>query len=237
MARRKKKQTSGPKQTRPEKFHAPFAGLKKRLPLSPLPSDTSPPSEPEPKTLPENEDALFAQAMTGVTPMSDRDRGPVPPRPEFDRPPIRINPQLQEDLEVLAQLAEMVHGSAPLDIRFSDEYVEGFAPGLNPELAERLRQGAFPVQDYVDLHGLGKDEARVAAENFIRGSRVKGFRSVLVVHGRGLGSRDHVPVLKKEVVDALSRKRFRSQVLGFCTARPVDGGTGALYVLLTRWRG
>jgi DNA-nicking Smr family endonuclease len=237
MARRKKKPTPGPKQAPPQRFHAPFAGLKKRLPLSPPPSDPPPPPEPEFQTLPENEDDLFAQAMTGVTPLNDRDRGPVPPRPGFDGPPIRINPQLQEDLEVLAQLADMVHGSAPLDIRFSDEYAEGFAPGLNPELAERLRQGAFPVQDYIDLHGLGRDEARVAVDEFVRGSRVKGYRSVLIVHGRGLGSRDQVPVLKKVVVDALSRKRFRSQVLGFCTARPVDGGAGALYVLLTRWRG
>jgi DNA-nicking Smr family endonuclease len=235
MARRKKKTTPQRKKDASEKFNAPFAGLKK-LSLSPPPDASPPPPVQEIEKPPEDEDDLFARAMTGVTPLAGQGRR-TPPPPGLDRPAIRINPQLQEDLEVLARLAEMVDGSAPLDIRFSDEYVEGFAPGLNPELAERLRQGAFPVQDYVDLHGLDRDEAKDEVQEFISRSRVKGLRSVLIVHGRGLGSIDQVPVLKTEVVNALSRKRFRSQVLGFCTARPTDGGTGAIYVLLTRWRG
>jgi DNA-nicking Smr family endonuclease len=29
--------------------------------------------------------------------------------------------------------------------------------------------------------------------------------------------------------------RQRDDVLAFCSARPVDGGTGAIYVLLKRW--
>ena len=74
-------------------------------------------------------------------------------------------------------------------------------------------------------------------ERFLRHSRTLGYRSVLIVHGRGLGSQGQEPVLKKAVVGWLSKKSFRSRVLGFCTARPVDGGAGALYVLLTRWRG
>ncbi len=238
MARRKKKSPPRSKAAAAGGFHTPFAGLKKKLVIQEPPDDlpvaeTSLETEPDP----EDDRTLFARAMADVSPLDGRRRTQAAPRPSAAGPRIRLDPQLQEDLEVLARLADLVNGTAPLDIRFTDEYVEGFAPGLNPELVERLRQGVFPVQDYIDLHGLSVDEARGEVERFLGRSRTRGYRSVLIVHGRGLGSQGKVPVLKKAVVGWLSKKSFRSQVLGFCTARPLDGGAGALYVLLTRWRG
>jgi len=65
-------------------------------------------------------------------------------------------------------------------------------------------------------------------------ARQDGKRCVLVVHGRGLHSKDQRPVLKEAVVNWLGRTGLRKQVLAFCTARPYDGGAGALYVLLRR---
>ena len=50
-----------------------------------------------------------------------------------------------------------------------------------------------------------------------------------IVHGKGLRSRQGQPVLKVKVNHWL---RQREEVLAFCSARPVDGGTGAVYVLL-----
>ena len=57
---------------------------------------------------------------------------------------------------------------------------------------------------------------------------------MLVVTGRGLNSTDQVPVLKEGVQQWLTRGRVSKQVLGFCTAKPKDGGAGAIYVLLRR---
>jgi DNA-nicking Smr family endonuclease len=57
---------------------------------------------------------------------------------------------------------------------------------------------------------------------------------VLVVHGRGLHSKDQLPILKDSLRTWLSTARFGRHVLAFATARPVDGGAGALYVLLRR---
>ena len=57
---------------------------------------------------------------------------------------------------------------------------------------------------------------------------------MLVVTGRGLHSKDQLPVLKEGVQQWLTRGRATKQVLGFCTARPKDGGAGAVYVLLRR---
>jgi DNA-nicking Smr family endonuclease len=52
---------------------------------------------------------------------------------------------------------------------------------------------------------------------------------VRIIHGKGLGSGPKGPVIKQKLGGWL---RQRKNVLAFCSARPVDGGTGALYVLL-----
>ena len=55
------------------------------------------------------------------------------------------------------------------------------------------------------------------------------LRCVRVIHGKGLRSGPAGPVLKHAVSDWLARI---DSVAAFATARPEDGGTGALYVLL-----
>jgi DNA-nicking Smr family endonuclease len=54
---------------------------------------------------------------------------------------------------------------------------------------------------------------------------------VRIIHGKGNGSVQRRPVLKGKVNHWLQQ---RDEVLAFCSARPVDGGTGAVYVLLKR---
>jgi len=55
------------------------------------------------------------------------------------------------------------------------------------------------------------------------------IRCVRIVHGKGLGSVNKEPVLKNKVMRWLVQ---REEVLAFCQARPNDGGSGALIVLL-----
>ena len=50
-----------------------------------------------------------------------------------------------------------------------------------------------------------------------------------VIHGKGIGSKNREPVLKTKVKHWLTR---REEVLAYCQARPADGGSGALVVLL-----
>jgi DNA-nicking Smr family endonuclease len=52
---------------------------------------------------------------------------------------------------------------------------------------------------------------------------------VRVVHGKGLGSPGKTPVLKAKVQSWLIQK---NQVMAYVQARPVEGGAGALLVLL-----
>jgi DNA-nicking Smr family endonuclease len=51
-----------------------------------------------------------------------------------------------------------------------------------------------------------------------------------------LNSRDAAPVLRESLKGWLARGRLARSVLAFATARPHDGGPGAVYVLLRRDR-
>jgi DNA-nicking Smr family endonuclease len=71
-------------------------------------------------------------------------------------------------------------------------------------------------------------------DRYLREARNQGKRCVLVVHGRGLHSKDQLPVLKDALRNWLASARFGRHVLAFASARQVDGGAGAIYVLLRR---
>ncbi|HET6629363.1 MAG TPA: Smr/MutS family protein [Woeseiaceae bacterium] len=95
----------------------------------------------------------------------------------------------------------------------------------------RLARGGFSVQAATDLHGMTVAEARGNLRDFLDDARRRGYTCVRVVHGKGLGSGTRGPVLKRKVDHWL---RQWDGVLAFVSARQVDGGTGALYVLLRK---
>ena len=178
-----------------------------------------------------SEENYFLEAMSDVAPLPE-DRGRVTPTPARDLSP--PYPPGKADLEVLAHLSELVSGVADMDITFSDEFMEGAVQGVDRKLMDRLRKGEFPVQDYVDLHGLNQEEAELSVQNFLLDSYRHGLRCVLLIHGRGLNSENHIPVLKRRVPIWLNRSPVKKIILAFSTAKPYDGGTGAIYVLLRK---
>jgi DNA-nicking Smr family endonuclease len=190
----------------------------------------APPPPPKAKKGPKlseaDEAALFYSAMDGVQQITNRGEAPAPnPRlPEL----------IDENAEALAELSELVAGQGDFDITGGDEYFEGAGPGIDRNLLRSLRRGDFSVQGQLDLHGMTQAAARDAVERFLADSRRAKKRCVLIVHGRGLNSKDQIPVLKESVRAWLSQKRVGNMVLAFATARPQDGGTGAVYVLLRR---
>ena len=213
-------------------FHNPFERLKERLPppgprkrtVSPPPPPPDPPAAP-----PASDEDLWRAATTGVRPVArGSDRVAPPP------PPPAAGKFWHPDLEAVDELRALVRGDAPFDLADSDEYIEGWVHGLDHGVVRKLRRGEFAVQAHLDLHGLTREEAKRELDAFLRASRNAGKRCVLVVHGRGMHSRDQVPVLKEALRSWLATARFARQVLAFATARPVDGGPGAIYVLLRR---
>lgn len=115
------------------------------------------------------------------------------------------------------------------------EQIEGRASGADDALLRRLRNGEFPPDARVDLHGLHAPAARRAVQEAIARVAALGKRCVLVVHGRGRHSESE-PVLKDALLEWLAERPQGERVLAFTSARGRDGGVGATYVLLRRER-
>jgi len=177
----------------------------------------------------EDEGALFRRHMSGVSPLERTAQVPAEaPAGAADLP------RVDEDAEAMACLADLVSGAGEFDIADSDEYIEGLSHGLDRRLLKKLKRGFFAVQAHLDLHGKTRAEAKELVARFLEASRRDRRRCVLIVHGRGLNSKDQIPVLKEALRVWLVRGRIGRSVLGFCTARPTDGGAGAVYVLLRK---
>jgi len=178
-----------------------------------------------------DETSLFLKEMEGVTPFSKPNKrlyfGPS------NRTPL---PQRDKDQSSLERLDRIVKGCEPIDIVYHDDFVEVQVPVVGKDIMSKLREGKFSYQAYLDLHGLSKEEAEKELLSFILRSYSLGLRCVLVIHGKGNNSKGKEPILKEMVPKWLQRSPVRKLVLAFCSARPYDGGTGALYVLLRRWR-
>ncbi|MBW4051246.1 MAG: DNA mismatch repair protein MutS [Proteobacteria bacterium] len=102
--------------------------------------------------------------------------------------------------------------------------------GIQTSELRKLRRGDYRVQGEIDLHGLTVAEAKQVLREFLAHALMRQWRCVRIIHGKGLRSGHRGPVLKA-MVGAVLRKV--GPVLAFVSARPVDGGTGAVYVLLS----
>jgi DNA-nicking Smr family endonuclease len=234
--RRKRKRTrieSARKRTENDKnlSNRPFEGQLKDLTGIDKRTESDLAASPPDEKVEESEEDLFQQAMKEVLPLSDGRRKIV--RSPLRREESPDHQQSQEERE-RQYLSDLVRDSSAWDISFSDEYMVGAVPGVGPKIMRRLKRGEFSVQDYIDLHGLKKKEAEAVVGEFIIKCYHRGLRCVLVVHGRGLGSVDHQPAIKRELPVWFRRGMLKRIVLAFVTARPCDGGAGALYVLLKK---
>lgn len=215
--------------------HQPFRHLDKMLPRA-VPTPARPRTRPLARAAvlpaPRDDEALFQHVMADVRPLHPRERervaSPVPASP--------ARAVTHADAEALAELCDLVGGTAPFDISDGDEHIEGAIVGLDPRLLRRLRKGEFAYQAHLDLHGLIVEEARRAVEEFLTRVHQAGKRCVLIVHGRGHNSKDQIPVLKHRLTTWLARGHWSRLILAFTSARACDGGAGALYVLLRRRR-
>lgn len=246
-----------------EPFHTPFQQLKEQLrqvvpaaapvavalpaspsparPLSSLPvtaeqqgmplSPGGPKTSSSPGLQIRQENTIFLQAMAEVMPLPTDPRGRVEkPRPV----PIYAPPPLAEAPDELSELRDLVEGRGAFTLQYTDEYMEGVAPGVDVRLAQRLHRGDYAVQAHYDLHGHTVEEAHLAVTQFLTRSYATGRRCILLIHGRGRNSKDNRPVLKEQVQIWLSHGRLSRMVLAFATAPATDGGAGAVCVLLRR---
>lgn len=212
-------------------FNPAFKGLHSKIKSSQEAIEKSESDESKTEKPEQDENPSFLEAMSNVTPLPGNKTRVTRYHGTNTRP---AHPTPGGDQEAMAHLYDLIKGTEELDITFSDEYMKGSVKGFSRKLMKRLKNGEFPVQDYIDLHGLSKADAEIKVRDFLVQSQRLGLRCVLIVHGRGLNSPDSFPVLKERLPTWLNRGPIKKIVLAFCTAKPYDGGTGAIYVLLRK---
>jgi DNA-nicking Smr family endonuclease len=172
----------------------------------------------------DHESRVFREAMRGVR----RLERPAAPRRVAPKPPPKARFTRADQKEVLRESLEGPIDEATLstgdELSFRRDHV--------PEsVITRLRRGQFVIGDEIDLHGMTAVEARLALREFVAAARKKRMGCVRVIHGKGRRSGPRGPVLKNVVNQWLRRTE---DVLAFASARAVDGGSGAVYVLLSK---
>lgn len=170
---------------------------------------------------PDDRDA-FRKAIRDAQPLNwDRVHHEPPRPPALPR---------QRWKDEASALRESMRGPPLLDLHLEGgDEAAWLRSGLPPSVLRDLRRGRWVTQAAVDLHGMNRDEARVAVGVFLTESVDAGRRCIRVVHGKGLGSPGRDPVLKRLVLGWLAQRR---EVLAFCQARAVEGGAGAVIALL-----
>jgi len=112
--------------------------------------------------------------------------------------------------------------------------------GWDKNSARRMMRGKMRIDARLDLHGYHQREAYSVLLDFISSSVELKKRCVLVITGKGLHHKKEnglqTGVLRKMVPIWLNEEPNRGQILGFSEAKPFDGGSGALYVMLKRHR-
>ena len=173
-----------------------------------------------------DEDKILWQRVTQqVTPMPGRLQKTAVSTPA--RQPAKIldgalkKPQFRPLTAVPKPPAMLVK---PVDLR------QGDRAGLDRRTQRRLFRGDIPIERRLDLHGHTAARAQVKLQSFIEDAAYSGCRCVLVITGKGAG------VLQFHVPNWLKRAPLSGLVLALAEARRADGGSGAFYVLLRRWR-
>jgi DNA-nicking Smr family endonuclease len=165
---------------------------------------------------------LFRRTMSDAKPLRSEARIEPPAR----KPKPRARFTRADEKEALR---ESLQGDLDTMESSNAESMRYHRQSVGRRTMRKLARGKYSVQDEIDLHGMTVDEAKPRLVDFIDNSVRKGHLCVRVVHGKGLGSGDRGPVLKSAVNRWL---RKWDSVLAFVSARQVDGGTGAIYVLL-----
>lgn len=172
---------------------------------------------------------------------------PLDPRrtlPEPETPPAKPQHPKRKDSG---------HGSAPpvMPVRKPAPSSPPPLGGVDRRTQRRLLRGDVEIDARLDLHGESIATARVKLLGFVAEGARRGFRTVLVITGKGpspfarhtLHGLDHYHAPEREgrirrlATEWFSEPEFRAHVTAFQPAHPRHGGGGAFYVRLRRPKG
>lgn len=179
----------------------------------------APAGEPEAKRSSPDREAL-RDAFAGVEPLRGKKKRVMP---EPSAPPSGPTRAPRKRARSASRLSVA---------RDPDGFVVAQRPNTHPSILETLESPHLDIQDECDLHGLTVKEAERAVLGFIRRSRERGHRWLLVIVGKGLHSPRGEATLRDHVIHTLSAGAASEYVLAFRSASRRHGGSGALAVRL-----
>lgn len=152
---------------------------------------------------------------------------PPPTRPKPSPPAPRRAVRAAMPLAGTASCPPAIKTPDPVDLRAGEH------AGIDKSTRRRLAQGQLAIESRLDLHGMTAAQAERRLAGFIDSATRQDQRCVLVITGKGVGG---TGVLRRLVPEWLKSPPLAKRVLAISSARPGDGGDGALYVLLRRRR-
>lgn len=117
---------------------------------------------------------------------------------------------------------------------------------LDRNTRQKLQRGRADIEARLDLHGFNRDNAYTQLMGFLRSSYQQGFKTVIVVTGKGDGAisrhslhsadfftmPEQRAVLRASIGEWLNSGEASQFVIGWQPAHPKHGGGGAVYVRL-----
>ena len=175
----------------------------------------------------DDESALFFEEMAGVVPL----KGDV--KAVNLQPKVLTEEQLQrrDALQREAYLACMSLDLSLIPIIAPDDIASFKREGVQGAVFKRLRLGQYSIKMELDVHAYRLSQARDALLNYLLAAQAHGERCVMLIHGKGHNSKPVAGLLKSAVCHWLSQL---DMVLAYHSAKTEQGGTGALYVMLTK---
>lgn len=143
--------------------------------------------------------------------------------------------RLQRPETVLPERSYKPPRVAPLTPSFPATSFQSFQASP-PEFQTKSRKSlrSLMIDGRLDLHGHTHAQAWSRLLGFINAASKRGDKTVLVITGKGSVSSDQT--LKVQVPRWLAESPFRSLITGHQTAKPEEGGEGALYIFLKKNR-
>lgn len=213
----------------------PFASLQKKAAAEkPAKAPARPAPPPPPTGEPSREPDTFSAYMAGVERIEGKARRLPATQSSLEAPAPDAAGLPDLDAPARARFQALVTDSIRFEVIDDGSVLEGRRLDVDPRELRRLRQGRYPLDGSLDLHGHPAEEARAAVTRFVARRRKQGDRAVRIVHGKGKHSARGHAVLRGELGAWLSQGSAAQHVLAFASLQEEDGSTGSIAVLLAK---
>ena len=133
----------------------------------------------------------------------------------------------------------------PEDLKVWKEFTSSKKEIENKDYYFDQKVTSIPKIKKVDLHGLSLDEANKKIEILVDKYFVEGVEKIIVITGKGLRSKTidnpyvskDLSILKKSVPDYINtNSKINNKIQSISKAEIKDGGEGAFYIFLKKFR-